>query len=199
MRALVTITCVVALGAMTSPCPAADPLPGRSRTSVALLSGYGFQRDSVRSSGVSAYRFGFGTRTGVTLPFGGYVGGTFITHIGTNITGTRDGASTYSAVAHDTYFGPEAGFDLALWHLLLRPYAGAGLLASFGKTTAAASSISDNAAFFYVAPGGLIAYRLAELIMGLDLRLPIVLGQSSKKWAPAAMLTVGMALGSPAR
>lgn len=198
MRALATTTAMatlLSLLAVSAPCAAEDVPPRRARTSVALLTGYGFQVDSVLSRGVSAYRFGFGTRAGVTLPFGGYVGGLFIMHSGTNVAGTRDGASSYVAIAHDTYLGPEVGFDFSLWRLLLRPYVGSGLLVALGKTAVGSASVSDNHAFFYVAPGGIVAYALGEVLLGLDLRLPLVPAQSSKKWAPAAMVTAGMTFG----
>ena len=160
--------------------------------SVALLSGYGFQLDSLLSSSVSAYRFGFGTRAGITLPCGAYVGGTFITHVGTSVIGARDGASNLVSIAHDSYLGPEVGYDFTAWGLLLRPYVGTGLLVAFGKTAVGASSIDDTRALYYVAPGGLVAYGMGELLLGVDLRLPIVPAQASKLWAPAAMLTAGM-------
>jgi hypothetical protein len=196
MRALVVSGAFVALLAGSVPCAADDSLARHPRTSVALLSGYGFQLDSVLASGLSAYRFGFGTRAGVTLPFGGYVGGTFVTHVGTNVAGVRSGVTTYVGIAHDSYLGPEAGFDFELRKLLLRPYVGTGALVAFGKTVVRDASVSDNAVFFYVAPGGVVAYRLGDLLLGIDVRIPIVPAQSSNKWAPAALLTLGMTFGS---
>jgi hypothetical protein len=183
----------LALSLVTAPSRAsAFDVPRRpASTSVSLLAGYGFQVDSVISSGVSAYRFGFGTRAGVTLPFGGYLGGTFITHSGTSVIGARDGRSAYVSIAHDSYLGPEAGFDFALWRLLVRPYVGSGLLVAFGKTAVGPSSVDDDGAFFYVAPGALAAYAHRDLFMGLDLRLPFVPALPSNKWAPTAMLAFG--------
>ncbi len=192
MRAALFALSLAGSLALAAPCSAAESPPKRARVSVALLSGYGFQLDSILASGVSAYRFGFGTRAGITLPCGAYLGGTFITHVGTSILGTRDGASNLVSIAHDSYLGPELGYDFAVWRLLLRPYVGTGVLVAFSKTAVGASSIDDTRALYYVAPGGLVAYGIGELLLGIDLRLPIIPAQASKHWAPAALLTAGM-------
>lgn len=198
MRVTAAIGVIAALSAATESAFAEERAPRSAHTSVALLSGYGFQLDSLLSSGVSAYRFGFGTRAGVTLPFGGYVGGTFVAHVGTNVLGTRGGTSTFVAIAHDTYLGPELGYDFALWRLLLRPYVGGGALVALGKTAVGHASASDDNVFFYVAPGALAAYRFGDFFAGLDLRIPIVPALSSNKWAPAAMLVLGTELSTGA-
>lgn len=196
MRALVTCGAIAALFFVNARCAADESRSKSSHTSVALLSGYGFQLDSVVASGVSAYRFGFGTRAGVTLPFGGYVGGTFISHVGTDVTGARSGVTAYVGVAHDSYLGPEFGFDFEPWRLLVRPYVGAGLLVAFGETVVRDAAIHDNRALVYISPGGVVGYRSGELMIGIDLRIPIVPSQSSNKWAPAAMITLGMTFGN---
>ena len=195
MRALLTATVFVVLGVGSPPCRAGEPPPRRARTSVALLAGYGLQLDSVLSSGVSAYRFGFGTRAGVTLPCGGYLGGAFVTHTGTNVAGSRSGASTYVSLAHASYLGPELGFDFEVWRLLLRPSVGSGLLLTLGKTAVATTSVSDDHAFIFVSPGAVVAYRFGEWFVGADLHLPIVPAQPSKQWAATALLTLGTTFG----
>ncbi len=195
MRSLLTASTVALLGLVGLPCLAGEPPPRRASTSVALLAGYGFQLDSVMTSGVSAYRFGFGTRAGVTLPCGGYLGGAFVTHTGTNVAGERGGASTYVSIAHASHLGPEVGFDFALWRLLLRPTVGSGFLLSLGKTAVARTNLSDNHAYLFVAPGALVAYRFGEAFAGVDLRLPVVPAQPSKEWAATALLTLGTTFG----
>ncbi len=192
MRSVLLALPLTASLALAAPCAAEEARPRRYHASVALLSGYGLQLDSVLSSGLSAYRFGFGTRAGLTAPCGAYLGGTFVTHLGTSVAGTRDGASVLVSTARATYVGPEIGFDFALWNLLLRPYVGTGLLVVVSKTALGSSGFDDNRALYYVAPGGLVAYRRGELLLGVDLRIPIVPAQSTNKWAPAAMLTAGM-------
>lgn len=195
MRPLLTASAVALAGLVGVPCLAGEPPARRPSTSVALLGGYGFQLDSVLASGVSAYRFGFGTRAGVTLPCGAYLGGAFVTHTGTNVAGARGGAATYVSIAHASHLGPEIGFDFALWRLLVRPSVGSGLLVSLGKTAVATAEVSDDHAYFFVAPGTLVAYRFGDAFAGVDLSLPIVPAQPSKQWAATALLTLGTTFG----
>jgi len=168
----------------------------RAHASVALLAGYGLPVDTFEGD-VSPYRFGFGMRAGATFGFGGYVGGTFMKHVGTSRLGTREGGrSQYVAIAHDTYAGPEIGWDFRLSRVLLRPFVGGGLLLTLGKTAVGSASVSDDHGWFYVAPGVLAAFGFGEVFAGIDLRIPIVPAQSAKQWAPAGMLVVGIDLGA---
>ena len=175
--------------------PSACSPTSRARPSVALLAGYGFQLDTFGASGFSAYRFGFGARAGVTLASHLYLGGVFIAHVGTSISATGDGGATYAAYAHDTYAGPEVGYDIDLGRVLLRGFVGTGLLAEIGKTSVRQWSVSDDHAFFFVSGGALAAYRVGDMLFGLDLRMPLTPAQSSSAWAPTAMISVGMDLG----
>ena len=181
-------------GMVPAPTPPAVTL--RSHTSVAILAGYGLPIDTFKGD-MSPYRVGFGVRAGVTFGSGVYIGGTFVKHVGTVQVGTRGGdPPAYLAIAHATYAGPELGWELRTPHLLLRPFVGSGVLFTLGKTSVIGASVSDEHAWFFVAPGGLAALRLGELFAGVDLRLPIVPAQTVKQWAPAAMLVVGLDLGS---
>ncbi|HSO35196.1 MAG TPA: hypothetical protein VLT33_21860 [Labilithrix sp.] len=189
-RALVTLSFVFA--SMLTRGAAAQEAP---RGSVALLSGYGMVVDHFKGD-MSPYRFGFGMRAGVTFGSGGYLGGTFVKHLGTSRLGTREGGPHFVAVAHDTYAGPELGWDFRGPRALVRPFVGGGLLLTLGKTSAGGASLSEDHAWFYVAPGVLAAVRFGELFAGVDLRVPIVPAQPAKQWAAAAMLVLGMDLGA---
>jgi len=169
----------------------------RPRASVALLAGYGLPVDTFAGD-MSPYRFGFGARAGATFPVGAYVGGTFVKHVGTRRLGTREGGTTaYVAIAHDTLVGPEIGWDVSLSRrIFLRPFVGGGLLLTLGKTAVGSASISDDHAWFYLAPGLLAAHRSGDLFVGIDLKMTIVPAQSVKQWAPAGMLVLGMELGA---
>lgn len=169
----------------------------RPRASVALLAGYGLPVDTFAGD-MSPYRFGLGVRAGATFPVGAYVGGTFVKHLGTRRLGAREGGgTTYVAIAHDTLVGPEIGWDISLSRrILLRPFVGGGLLLTLGKTAVGSASISDDHAWFYLAPGLLAAHRFGELFVGVDLRMTIVPAQSVKQWAPAGMLALGIELGA---
>jgi hypothetical protein len=163
--------------------------------SVAMLGGYGLQLNTIASGGVSAYRLGVGTRVGTTLPFHLYVGGTLVAFFGGAVSASGEGGAFYDAHYHVTYGGAEAGYDVNLGRVLLRPYVGFGLLAAIGHTTVGTTSIGENEPFLYVAPAGLVAYRVRAMFFGLDVRMAIPPAQPSTAWAPAAMLHVGVQLG----
>ena len=166
-----------------------------ARGSVALLAGYGMTVDHFKGD-MNPYRFGFGMRAGVTFGCGGYLGGTFVKHRGTSRLGTREGGPDFVAVAHDTYAGPELGWDFRRARTLIRPFVGGGLLVTLGKTAVGGASVSEDRARLYIAPGVLAAVRFGELFAGLDLRVPMVPAQPARQWAAAAMLVLGMDLGA---
>jgi hypothetical protein len=171
----------------------------RDGPSVAALVGYGFQLDTIAAGGVSAYKFGIGSRVGTTFPFHLYLGGTLIAFLGEVVSASGAGGSTYDAHYHVAYGGPEAGYDFNVGRFLLRPYLSFGLLAAVGHTTVRATSAGERDALFYAAPGGLVAYRVQALFFGVDVRFAIPPAQASAKWAPAAMLTFGTQLGASGR
>lgn len=176
----------------------ADPpaaAPARSTTkSVALLAGYGLPIDTFKGD-MSPYRFGFGVRAGVTLPYGGYIGGTFVKHLGTSRRGTREGDERgYLAYAHDTYLGPEIGWERSSARVVVRTYVGAGALIRVGRTVVGASSRRDEDVFLFLAPGAIGAVRWDGLFVGIDARFNMIPAQPSKDWAPSAMFVVGLEL-----
>ena len=166
----------------------------RAGPSAGLLGGYGLQISAVTGWGHNAYRAGFGGRVGMTFPFHLYLGGALASHLGANIRANGDGQEVYDAAYHVSYGGPEAGYDLYVGPVLLRPYAGAGVLAAVGHTTVRGVSTGGSTGYFYVAPGVLAAYPIRRVLVGLDLRMPLVPGLDSKQWAPTAMLSLGTAL-----
>jgi hypothetical protein len=162
---------------------------------VALLGGYGAPASTYKGDDTNPYGWGFGTRAGYTFSRHAYVGGIFVKHTGTNVVGTRQyGEPQYAAIAHQTYVGPELGWDFVPSRFVLRPQLGIGLLVTLGKTSVGAASASENKAWFYVAPGGLVAYRFGALSVGVDLRALMVPAERVTLWAPTVMLAVGMAL-----
>lgn len=165
-----------------------------TRKSVALLAGYGLPIDTFKGD-MSPYRFGFGMRAGLTLPFGGYLGGTFVQHVGTSRRGTRAGDERgYLAFAHSTYLGPEIGWELASSRILVRSYVGAGALLRIGRTVVGTSSRSDEDLFFHLAPGALGAVRFGGVFAGIDARFVVIPAQPTKDWAPTGMFLFGMDL-----
>jgi hypothetical protein len=188
----------VALALWGSACPArADERP--TTTSVELLAGDGSELVKVGSSGPSAYGFGLGMRAGITLPARLYLGGTFVQHVGwvTTASSTTT-SSTYRGAYHVTYGGAEIGWAFERHGLLVRPYAGSGMLLAFGRTDVRRVTRVDDRALFYVAPGVLTAARFGaraglrpRWYGGFDMRLIVTPALPTSEWAPALFFVVG--------
>lgn len=88
--------------------PAADAA-SRNPLSIAFLAGHS-ERD--------AFKSGIGGRIGYAFRNNFYVGGTFVSHFG-----TQDGP----AQAHVSYGGGEVGYELAAGPVIVRPYLGSGV------------------------------------------------------------------------
>ncbi len=129
--------------------------------SAGALVGYGFTHDA---------QFGFGFRGGYTTPVNVYVGVALTYHVGT--------ASTTRSSLNDWYFGAEAGYELALGPILIRPYAGIGDVLQHltatncqrvnGRGCVTTGHSRDN---FGVWPGALVVYPfLQHYFVGADAR-----------------------------
>ena len=111
-----------------------------------------------------AYGLGFGGRAGYTLPGRVYVGGIVGYHVGT--TTETEGSSISSRT---WYFGPEAGYDLGVGKVLVRPVLGLGL--GFKRETmSAANEATASATNVYVAPGASVIYPIGNFFVGGDSR-----------------------------
>jgi hypothetical protein len=184
-RIVAVVTIALAPSAARGEPPAVGP-------TAAVLAGYGLEPDTVVAGGdVDAYRIGLGARVGTTLPMHVYLGGTFVVHFGSETSASGEGGAQYDARYHVTYWGVEGGYDFGVYHVLLRPYAGTGVLASVGHTTVRGGSTGKHDAFFYVAPGFLAAYRVDAWFVGIDLRMPLPFAEEAIRWAPAIFLTAG--------
>jgi hypothetical protein len=165
----------------------------RARTSVALLGGYGVQLDTlIRENLVSSYGPGMGARWGVTLARRFYVGGTFVTHLGTlSLASDTANDSTYRGSYHRSYFGPEVGLDVHAGPVLLRPWIGTGAVIAIERTSVRQFQREDDALRFYVQPGFLGGIELDRWLVGLDLRIPIVPAEEATRWAPTLFFVLG--------
>jgi len=140
------------------------------RWSVAPLLGYG----------TADLKFGMGARAGYTFETPVYVGGTFLYHFGNSnlVTGTgvteSDRRFYYPAV--------EAGYDIGVGPVLVRPYGGMGVL--FARTSVTANGISetstDKQLMIYPGATAQFIFPNSPLFVGGDMRLLLPLeGESA--------------------
>lgn len=128
-----------------------------------------------------AYGVGFGGRAGYTLPGRVYVGGIVGYHIG----------NTAEALGVETrqktwYFGPEAGYDLGVGKVILRPVLGLGLAFRNQNITGASDAqvaanvnASETDTRVYVAPGASVIYPIGNFFVGGDSRAMLMNGNNT--------------------
>jgi hypothetical protein len=128
-----------------------------------------------------AYGLGFGGRAGYTLPGRVYVGGIVGYHIGN--TAESQGVEIKNRT---WYFGPEAGYDLGVGKVLVRPVLGLGLgfrhqavSGADGAAVAANTSATETDARVYVAPGASVIYPIGNFFVGGDSRTMIMKGNNT--------------------
>jgi hypothetical protein len=135
-----------------------------------------FVRDPTGISGAATlgfgsndYGVGFGLRGGYTFPFRLYVGGIANYHFGndSNVGDVRNSTRVM-------YFGPEAGYDLGVGKVILRPVLGLGLAFRNEKTeTGGVATVDNNMTRVYVAPGASVILPIGNFFVGADSRYMI--------------------------
>ena len=115
------------------------------------------------------YGIGLGLKGGYTLPSRIYVGGNINYHFGTSqeFRGTTIDSTTW-------YVGPEAGYDLGLGPVIVRPVLGIGAGFNTQNIRGAIANESDTDARFYVAPGASVHYPIGNFFVGGDSRVMIM-------------------------
>jgi hypothetical protein len=114
------------------------------------------------------YGLGMGGRVGATLADHIYVGGTAFFHLG------RFNSNAYaSSEFHAFQLGGEVGYALLVPPVIIRPYAGLGLLTGFGSVTTGNNTVSNSYSTLGLWFGGTVAYRIANspFSVGGDLRI----------------------------
>ena len=131
------------------------------RVTVAPLLGYGFNDLGV----------GVGARAGYTFDIPVYVGGTFMYHTGTDKLVDRPGVTESSSSF--LYPALEVGYDIGIGPVLLRPYAGAGVLFGRMSTTTNGVSATDTERAFMLYPGATASYLIGRspVFVGGDTRV----------------------------
>lgn len=115
-----------------------------------------------------SYGFGVGLKGGYTFPSRIYLGGVGNYHIGNQTEALGNTISN-----RVWYLGPEAGYDIGVSRLILRPVLGLGLAfrnqSANGPALANAGNQSDTRV--YVAPGASLIYPIGNFFVGGDARL----------------------------
>jgi hypothetical protein len=159
-----------------TPPPATKEAESTPGFSASALFGAGFNSSKIQTDGgtdldqsVGLYGLGLGARLGYTLTSRIYVGGTIVYHLGQ----TKDdkGVKYEGGVL---YPGVEAGYELGVGPVLLRPYAGVGYVAVKLKASAGPSELDASASKLGFWPGATVIYPMERYFLGVDLRYVIV-------------------------
>jgi hypothetical protein len=129
--------------------------------SVAPLLGYG----------TDGLNVGLGIRAGYTLPNHIYLGGTFVYHLGESVAASVVG---YGTSVHVFYPAGEAGYDIHIKHVTLRPYGGVGVLfASVSTHYPGLQDTSATSSALGLYPGFTAAWEIpnTQAFIGGDARL----------------------------
>lgn len=114
------------------------------------------------------YGFGVGAKIGYTLPSRVYFGAVGAYHIGNQTEALGN------TISNKTWFiGPEAGYDVGVGPVILRPVIGLGL--AFRNQSANGPGISNTGnqsdTRLYVSPGASAIYPIGNFFVGGDARL----------------------------
>lgn len=110
----------------------------------------------------TSYGFGFGARGGVSLPMGVYVGGLFDYNFGGSESTTFFG-SPVDVSANSFVLAAEAGYDLGLGPVNLRPRLGVGLIDVGVDVGGSGGSIGASGSSLVFIPGASLLYDINEM------------------------------------
>lgn len=184
---------------------AADPEPDQAapsdkperRISIAAIAGVGINETKLKDEGgnetkdgVGTQGVGIGLRGGYTLPMKVYIGAAFVYHLG----GSND-ANQVKYTGSTLYLGPEAGYDLELGPVIIRPYVGLGYGSVKAKAEAGGTTLIEKSeGGFAVWPGVMARYPIDAFFVGADARYALVTGTDkiTNGGGPGVFATVGM-------
>ncbi len=139
----------------------------------------GFSGGAMLGTGFSD-RMGIGTglKAGYTFPNRIYVGGLMNYHFGKSLEYAGSEISTRSY-----YLGPEAGYDVGLGKVILRPVVGLGYAFSresvSGNAAAQVADSTNTNSRVYVAPGASVHYPIGNFFVGGDARYMVMTGDNA--------------------
>jgi len=138
--------------------------------------------------GPDPFGVGIGARAGLTLPSTSvYVGGLFLFNLGQSASLGTAGAELST---NSLMLGGEAGYELSLGPLVLRPSLGLGLLSVSESVAGQVMGLSyeyGGGQAFYVSPGINALLKLG-LLLGAELRYNAVAGEPADSVSALAML-----------
>jgi len=119
-------------------------------------------------------KLGVGVRGGYTLANRVYIGGTFVFHLGTSESGEGP-AGTVESSARFLYTGAEGGYDIPVGPVVIRPYAGVGLILGMVSVKAGGESNSDTSSSLAFWPGCTVTYAIprSSFYVGGDTKIVI--------------------------
>jgi hypothetical protein len=138
--------------------------------------------------GTDELNFGLGIRGGKMITDRISIGGLFVYHFGDSTTAGVQGPGVNvqsTASLSFFYLGPEAGYDFRIAPVLVRPYAGLGLLSINASTSTNGTVVTSGSAGggtkFVVWPGCQVIYDMPEtnFFVGGDTRFVTVPGGPS--------------------
>jgi hypothetical protein len=149
--------------------PGAD---GVKPVSVGLLLGYGINLDR----DFNPWGIGFGARGGYNLD-NIYLGVRFVFYLGESVSAAAFGGGPGDFSVNVWELGVEAGYDLDLGAVTLRPEVGFGLAGSSSDSSApGVVSAPKSSTDLYLAPGASVLYDVTPVVfVGVDTRLQFVL------------------------
>ena len=146
----------------TTPNGASSPSATHNPISVAFLAGHG-EKD--------AFKSGIGGRVGYTLRNNIYLGGSFVSHLG-----TQDGP----VQANVWYAGGEVGYELEAGPVIVRPYVGVGIASAWasvfmpaiGSYPGGRIEASDRRVAIW--PGASVLLPIDRAFIGVDAKFLVV-------------------------
>ncbi|HSO37670.1 MAG TPA: outer membrane beta-barrel protein [Labilithrix sp.] len=119
-------------------------------------------------------KLGVGVRGGYTLGNRVYIGGTFVFHLGTSES-NEGPAGTVESSARFLYTGAEGGYDIPVGPVVIRPYAGVGLILGMVSLKSGGESNSDTSSSLAFWPGCTVTYAIprSSFYVGGDTKIVI--------------------------
>jgi len=119
-------------------------------------------------------KLGVGARGGYTLGNRVYIGGTFVFHLGTSEESASPAGNLESS-ARFLYTGAEGGYDIPVGPVVIRPYAGVGVIVAMVSLKAGGESNSDTSTSLAFWPGCTVTYAIprSSFYVGGDTKVVI--------------------------
>ena len=134
-------------------------------------------------------RLGVGVRANYTFPWRGFVGATFVYHLGSSEERSVLG-KTFQTSSHTLYSGAEFGYEAPVGPIAIRPYVGVGVLSAMVSSSSAGRETSASTTSLGFWPGVEATYSIPSTVtfVGADARAIVSLDGGS---VPIAFFLTG--------